>query len=76
MRTTLAIDDDVLAVAKTLAAQQQKSIGQVVSELARQGLRPKQAPPRQRNGIPLLARGRQSPPVTMELVNQLRDDAP
>jgi hypothetical protein len=40
MRTTLTIDDDILAAAKTLAAERNKSLGEVVSELARRGLRP------------------------------------
>jgi hypothetical protein len=39
MRTTLTIDDDILRAAKTLAAQQGQSLGAVVSELARLGLR-------------------------------------
>ena len=33
MRTTLAIDDDVLAVAKHLAEREQKTIGEVISSL-------------------------------------------
>ncbi len=40
LRTTLAIDDDVLAAAKSLASQQRKSLGEVISDLARQALRP------------------------------------
>ena len=40
MRTTLQIDDDVLSIAKQLASQRGMSIGQVVSELARKGLKP------------------------------------
>ena len=40
MRTTLQIDDDVLSIAKQLASQRDMSIGQVVSELARKGLKP------------------------------------
>ena len=35
MRTTLSIDDDVLAAAKGLAARQNKTVGEVVSALAR-----------------------------------------
>lgn len=35
MRTTLDIADDVLFAAKALARQEKKSLGQVVSELAR-----------------------------------------
>jgi hypothetical protein len=74
MRTTLAIDDDILAAAKHLAERQNKSIGEVISALARQGLARARQPKAQRNGIPLLRGG--TTPVTMELVNQLRDEVP
>jgi len=76
VRTTLLIDDDVLEAAKGLAAREHKSIGQVVSELARRGLKPAQVPPfrGERNGIPLLPGRSGAPPVTPELVNRLRDD--
>ena len=40
MRTTLSIDDDVLAAARRIAADQHRSVGQVVSDLARRGLTP------------------------------------
>ncbi len=39
MRTTLTIDDDVLAVARALAAQSGRSLGSAISELARRGFR-------------------------------------
>jgi len=39
MKATLTIDDDVLAAAKVLAAQQATSVSRVISELARKGLR-------------------------------------
>jgi hypothetical protein len=39
MRTTLDIDDDVLLAAKEHAAREHKSLGAVVSELAREALR-------------------------------------
>jgi hypothetical protein len=35
MRTTLDIDDDILAAAKERAQRERKSIGTVISELAR-----------------------------------------
>ena len=38
MRTTLDIDDDVLAAAKELSRQQGRTAGQVVSALLRQAL--------------------------------------
>lgn len=79
MRTTLSIDDDVLLAARSLAQRQHQSVGEVLSALARQALRP--APPAGvatsvRNGVPLLPLSAHAAPVTMELVNQLRDDLP
>lgn len=44
MRTTLDIADDVLLAAKEQARRERKTAGQVLSELARRGL--KQATPR------------------------------
>ena len=75
MRTTLAIDDDVLAAARQLAARQRTSVGKVISELARKAMRPRTPPGSLRNGIPLLPGRQGAPPVTMALVNQLRDEA-
>jgi hypothetical protein len=54
MRTTLTIDDDVLAAAKGLAVRQNKTVGEVISALSRQALRPKSASAKVRNGVPLL----------------------
>jgi hypothetical protein len=73
MRTTLAIDDDVLSAARHLAERERRSVGDIISTLARQGLAREARSARPvRNGVPLLpARGG---PVTLELVNQLRDE--
>lgn len=38
MRTTLSIDDDVLYAVKGMARRQGRSVGEVMSELARQAL--------------------------------------
>jgi hypothetical protein len=77
MRTTLTIDDDVLAAAKALADVQNKTTGEVLSALVRQALQPGPATPRRyRNGVPLLEGSPNARPVTMELVNQLRDELP
>jgi hypothetical protein len=75
MRTTLAIDDDVLAAAKGLAQIQGRSIGEVISDLARQSLRRPIALGR-RNGVPLLPISRENAQVTLAVVNALRDEAP
>lgn len=76
MRTTLTIDDDVLAAAKGLAARQRKTVGEVISALTRQALKPSTANRRVRNGVPLLPVRSGSPAVTPELVNRLRDELP
>ena len=75
MRTTFDIADDVLAAAKAIARERGISTGAVVSELARQGLR-RPGSPSVRNGVPLLQTRRQDTPVTLDLVNALRDEAP
>ena len=75
MRTTLTLDDDVLDAAKALAAQQNRPIGAVVSDLARRALQ--QAPaPAERNAVPLLPISRPAALVTLETVNALRDELP
>ncbi len=77
MRTTLALDDDILASARHLAERERKTLGEVISGLARQGLARSHGPTvAVRNGIPLLSRPAGTPPVTLELVNQLRDELP
>jgi hypothetical protein len=75
MRTTLAIDDDVLIAAKAIAHQERRTVGDVVSDLARRALR-RPDPSAVRNGMTLLARGDDNSWVTLETVNALRDDLP
>ena len=74
MRTTLTIDDDVLGAAKGLAARQNKSLGEVISALSRQALKPTATGGKARNGVPLLPVRAGSVRVTLELVNELRDE--
>jgi hypothetical protein len=76
MRTTLAIDDDVLAAARGLAEREHKTLGEVISALARQALRPSLSKTRTRNGVPLLPARTDIPSVTLEFVNRLRDETP
>jgi hypothetical protein len=52
MRTTLSIDDDVFEAAQSLAQSSGKKLGQVVSQLARRGLRASAAAGT-RNGLPV-----------------------
>ena len=75
MRTTLAIDDDVMLAARAIAERERRTIGEVASELMRKGLVQTRPQLKMRNGIPLLVRDRPPEvPITLELVNSLRDE--
>lgn len=73
MRTTLTLDDDVLASARALANQRGVPIGTVVSDLARRGLAPAQ-PPATRNGIRLFPVRPDAAAVTPEIIKTLAED--
>ncbi len=74
MRTTLSIDDDVLSAARKMAAAQDKTVGEVISSLARRALNPRQSRRKTRNGVPLLLVRAGTTRITSELVNQLRGE--
>jgi hypothetical protein len=74
MRTTLMIDDDVMAAARGLAEREQRPVGAVISALARQALQRPAAPAGMRNGVPLLPVQAAATPATLEQVNRLRDE--
>ena len=76
MRTTLAIDDDVLSAAREMAEMENKSVGEVISNLARRALAPAGSKIKTRNGVPLLKVKRGAPRVTSELVHRLREELP
>ena len=75
MRTTLDIDDDVLAAAKELARSQHTSAGRIVSQLLRQalsgGTQPKHKETAGVGGFRPFAARREV--ITNEKVNELRD---
>lgn len=76
MRTTLNLDDDVLMAVKERARRERRSVGEVLSELARMALttRSPDLPEETFHGFrPLPQRGR---PVSNALVDQLREDEP
>ncbi|HMN75083.1 MAG TPA: CopG family transcriptional regulator [Burkholderiaceae bacterium] len=77
MRTTLVIDDDILTAARHIAERDRRSVGEVISVLAREGLASSAGTAgAERNGIPLLPGRRAAVPVTPELVSRLRDELP
>jgi Arc/MetJ family transcription regulator len=76
MRTTLDIDDDVLAAAKDLARHQNRTAGEVISELARRALTGAAAHDRVAEAKPVY--GFQPFPsngkvVTNDVIDELRD---
>jgi len=73
VRTTLELDDDLLAAAKELAKTEGVTLGRLISDLARQSLRAKSTPAI-RNGVPLLTPKKNAPKPTLRLVNRLRDE--
>ncbi len=74
MRTTINLDEDVLWAAKDIARLRGIPMGQVVSDLARQGLARKRDDLPERNGVPLLPPRTDARPVSLAVVNALRDD--
>ena len=75
MRTTVTIDDDVLAVARALADRNGSSLGSALSELARRGFRSASTAKEDRDGsmFPVAADAK---PITSEDVYQSLDDWP
>jgi hypothetical protein len=73
VRTTIDIDEAVLRTAKQIAQANKQSIGRVLSDLARKGLRPEPFEGTIRNGIPQLPSRPDLPPITNEMVRELLD---
>jgi len=72
MRTTLEIDDDVVAAARELAARDRRSLGSVISELARRGLTPARIVAD--GALPVIHVPEGSSPITPEMVRRALDE--
>jgi hypothetical protein len=68
VRTTLNIDDDVAAAARELASEEHRSLGAVISELARRGLTPARV--EVGDGLPVIRVPLGTPPITPEMVRR------
>ncbi len=72
MRTTLEIDDDLLAAARELAATSRRSLGSVISELARRGLTPARI---EIDGdLPVIRVPSGTPAITPQMVRRALDE--
>lgn len=75
-RITLDIDNDILDAAQCVADHSGESLGKIISRLARNAV---SVPPEEGTydpilGIVILPRRPNSPPITMEFVQQLQDE--
>ncbi|CCG05071.1 hypothetical protein [Blastococcus saxobsidens] len=73
MRTTLDIDDDVVAAARELAAGERRSLGAVISELARRGLTPARV--ESEDGLPVIRVPSGTAPITPGMVARALEEA-
>ena len=72
MRTTLDIDDDVVAAARELAARERRSLGSVISELARRGLTPARVEADE--DLPVIRVPQGTPAITPEIVRRALEE--
>jgi len=74
-RTTLQLEDDAMKVAKAHAQRHKLTLGQAVSELVRKAAeRPLVTD--ERSGLRVVRLNRQSPKVTTQRIDQLREEVP
>jgi hypothetical protein len=74
MRTTVDLDDDVLAAAKALAAAERRSLGKVLSELVRRGLAPRVMVVEDDGLFPVVRVDPGAAPITAEKVRAALDE--
>ena len=72
MRTTLDLDPDVVMAAREIAREHKRSLGAVISSLARRGLTPSQV--EAEDGLPVIRVPRGTAPITPELVRRALDE--
>ena len=73
VRTTLTIEDDVLMIAKSMASAKGTSVGRILSDLARRGLRGKRTYA-DVDGLPSFEVKKDATPITLEDVKKWEDE--
>ncbi len=76
MRTTLSLDDDVLLAVKDRARRERRSVGAVLSELARQALTARQPEPPGEEFHGVRSLPPRGGPVSNAMIDLLREDEP
>jgi hypothetical protein len=72
VRTTLELDDDLMVVVREMARSEGRSIGTVVSELARRGLAPARVDAS--GDLPVIHVPAGTPAITPEMVRSANED--
>lgn len=75
MRTTLTLDDDVLSLARAVAAAEGVSVGEVVSRLARQGIVSTARVNKGDDDLPAFSVPDGVPPLTPDMVRQALEES-
>lgn len=76
MRTTVDIDDDMMRATRAVARQRRITLGQAISAQLRKSFEPSgEATTDTYRGFKVLPRRGLTEPITLELVNRLRDEA-
>lgn len=76
MRTTISIDEDILAAAHSLSVERKVSMGRIISDLARKGLRGqslsycKPGP----DELPVFSVREGASPITPDMIKSAEDD--
>jgi hypothetical protein len=73
MRTTLNLGEDVLRAARAKAEAEGRSMGDVISDLVREALRPDRGIA-SRNGFPVFDVSAETPPITPDMVRLALED--
>ncbi len=68
VRTTVNLDDDVLETARSIAAAEHRSLGGVLSELARRGLAPRPVDFGEEDGFPVFSVDPRAGAITPDMV--------
>ena len=74
MRTTVNLDDDVLETARAIARVERKGLGAVLSNLARQGLKPLQSRFEEGDGFPVFRVRPGAGAITDEMVRSALEE--
>ena len=74
MRTTISLDEDIVQAARALATAQRRSLGKVISDLARKGLAPRPERIGSEAGFPVFKVDPGAPVITPEMVSAALDE--